>query len=107
MGYVNCTLVKPIIYEKREYKTFYASRCISAFLAIIVCDIGVGNSWWYFRETTYPLGLLSSYVYGLFPIIPMWILNYTYERFWLFVAVETVATLFSPSLFCIGLQAGE
>lgn len=48
---------------------------------------------WSFRETTYPLGLLSSYVYGLFPIVPIWILKYTYQRFWLFIVVEVVANI--------------
>jgi len=88
------TLIVPwlslLFMKKENIKRFMPTGILAAFLAIVVCDIGVGNSWWYFRETTYPFALLSSYVYGLFPIVPMWILNFTYGRFWLFVVVEVV-----------------
>ena len=82
--------------KKEDLKRFLPASLLAAFLSIIVSDIGVRNGWWYFRETTYPFRLLSSYSYGLFPMLPLWILKFTYERFWLFVAVEAVAnTIFS------------
>jgi hypothetical protein len=88
------TLIVPwlslIFMKKEDIKRFMPAGLLAVFLSLIVSDIGVKNGWWYFRETTYPFALLSSYSYGLFPIIPMWILTYTYERFWQYVAVEAI-----------------
>jgi len=78
------TLILPwlslLFMKKENIKRFLPAGLLAAFISIFVCDIGVRTGWWVFRETTYPLGLLSSYVYGLFPILPMWILNFTYGR---------------------------
>lgn len=92
-----CTLIVPwltlIFMKKEDIKRFMPACILAAFLSLIVCDIGVGKGYWYFRETTYPFALLSSYVYGLFPIVAIWVLKFTYERFWLFVVVEAVINI--------------
>ncbi|WP_068700872.1 hypothetical protein [Paenibacillus yonginensis] len=80
-----------IFMKKDSIRRYLPAGMMSAFLSILVCDIGVGCNWWAFRETTYPLGVFSSYVYGLFPVVPMWILYFTYKRFWLFFGVEILA----------------
>jgi len=91
------TLIVPwlslIFMKKEDINRFMPTGILAAFLAIIVCDIGVRNGWWYFLETVYPFALLSSYVYGLFPIVPIWVLKYTYERFWLYFVVEAIINI--------------
>ncbi|WP_188793259.1 hypothetical protein [Paenibacillus physcomitrellae] len=82
-----------IFMKKDSIRRYLPAGLLSAFLSILVCEIGVGSGWWTFRETTYPLGYFSTYVYGLFPVVPMWILYFTYKRFWLFFGIEVVANL--------------
>ncbi|MEN6324745.1 MAG: hypothetical protein ABFD18_00840 [Syntrophomonas sp.] len=79
--------------NKEDIKRFMPAGLFATFLTIIFCDVGVRNGWWQFRATPYPFALLSPYVYGLFPIIPMWILKFTYERFWLFMGTESVVNV--------------
>ncbi|HEX3010894.1 MAG TPA: hypothetical protein VHQ70_02500 [Syntrophomonadaceae bacterium] len=81
--------------KKENIKRFMPAGLLAQFISIIVTDMGVGYGWWYARETTYPFALLVTFIYGLVPIA-MWILNYTYERFWLYVVVDVVAnTIFA------------
>lgn len=105
------TLIVPwltlIFMKKEDIKRFIPASILAVFLSIIVCDIGVGKGYWHFRETTYPLALLSTYVYGLFPIVSIWILKYTYERFWLYFVAEVVVKSYSPIYSCLGLQEEE
>jgi hypothetical protein len=85
--------------KKEDIKRFMPASILAVFLSIIVCDIGVGKGYWHFRETTYPLALLSTYVYGLFPIVSIWILKFTYEQFWLYFVAEVVVNIIFAYLF--------
>ena len=86
---------------REDLKRYFSAGLLGGFLSILVSEVGVANGWWYFRETTYPLAMMSSYTYGLFPVIPMWILKYTFGRFWIYCGVEIIfntifATLVLP-----------
>lgn len=75
---------------REDIKRFAPAGLLTIFMTVIASEVGVANGWWYFRETIYPLSILPSFYYGLYPIMPMWILKYTYGRFGLFLLVETV-----------------
>lgn len=93
------TLIIPwlslFLMPRKDVKRFMSAGLFTAFMAIIASEVGVANGWWYFRETTYPLAVFSSFTYGLYPIIPMWILKYTYGRFGIFFLTETVGNAVS------------
>ena len=72
----------------KDVKRYFSAGLLGGFMSILVSEVGVANGWWYFKETTYPLAMMSSYTYGLFPIIPMWILKYTFGHVWLYAGVE-------------------
>ncbi|MBP1616077.1 MAG: hypothetical protein H6Q13_3525 [Bacteroidetes bacterium] len=76
--------------KKEDIKRFFPAGLLAGFMSIVVSEIGVTNGWWYFHETTYPFSFMATYTYGLFPILPMWILKYTYGNFKLYIAVELV-----------------
>lgn len=78
---------------KDDIKRYMSAGLLGGFMSILVSEAGVANGWWYFRETTYPLAMMSSYTYGLFPIIPMWLFKYTYGRFGVYLAVDTVLNI--------------
>ncbi len=58
----------------------------------IIIDAGVTLKLWETRENIYPLNEMISYVYGALPIGAMWILKYTYGRFWLYTAVQIMGS---------------
>lgn len=74
----------------KDVKRYISVGLLSGFMSILVSEAGVANGWWYFRETTYPLAMMSSYTYGLFPIVPMWIFKFTYGHIWLYTTVEII-----------------
>ncbi|SDF29723.1 hypothetical protein [Sporomusa acidovorans] len=78
---------------REDIKRFIGAGLLGGFLSILVSEAGVANGWWYFRETTYPLAMMSSYTYGLFPVIPIWILKFTYGHWQLYMVVEAIANL--------------
>lgn len=77
----------------KDIKRFMPTGLFTTFLCIIACEVGVANGWWYFRETTYPFAILPPFTYGFYPIIPLWILKYTYGRFWRYFLVEVVGNI--------------
>jgi hypothetical protein len=82
-----------IFVPRNDIKRFMATGLFTLVLSTIACEAGVANGWWHFRETTYPLALLPTYNYGLYPIVPIWILKYTYGRFWRYFAAEVIANI--------------
>ena len=73
-------------------------RWMPAALFVMVANtliIETGVTWqvWETRENLYPLSEMISYVYGALPIGAMWILKYTYGRFWLYSAVQIAGGL--------------
>ncbi len=82
-----------LLFIPKDAKRYISMGLLAFFLSLLVCEVGVANRWWRFLETTYPLAIFSSYVYGFFPTAPVWILKYTYGRFWLYALVDTVANL--------------
>jgi len=89
---------------RKDVKRFMPAGLFTAFLSIIASEVGVANGWWYFRETTYPLAVFSSFTYGLYPIIPLWILKYTYGRFWRHFLVEVVGNIAFIFIFLAWLE---
>lgn len=59
----------------------------------IIVDVGVTWQIWETHENAYPLSEMISFVYGALPVGAMWILKYTYGRFWLYMAAQTLGGL--------------
>jgi hypothetical protein len=78
---------------KDDIKRYIAAGLLSTILCIIVIETGIRYAWWAIRETTFPFAVIPTYAYGFFPVLPMWLLKYTYGRFWLYISVDTVLNI--------------
>lgn len=74
--------------KKEDIKRYIPAGLFSSFLLVILQEVGVGNSWWYFQETIFPLGIFTPFTESVDVIIPMWVLKYTYKRFWYYILIE-------------------
>ena len=85
---------------KDDVKRYLPAGLLCVFLSIIFQEAGVTHGWWYFREYTYPFVMLPTYNYGLFPVIPIWILKYTYGHWKRYIAIGAINnTIFSFFIF--------
>lgn len=78
---------------KDDIKRYIAAGLLSTILSIIVIETGIRYAWWSILQTTFPFSVMPTYVYGFFPIIPIWILKYTYGRFWLYLTIDTLLNI--------------
>ena len=78
---------------KEDVKRYMAAGLLSTILSVIVTEIGIRYAWWSILETTYPFAVIPTYSYGFFPVMPMWLLKYTYGRFGPYLAVDTVLNI--------------
>jgi len=78
---------------KKDIKRYMSVGLLSTLLSIIVTEIGIRYVWWSVIETTYPFAVIPTYSYGFFPVIPMWLLKYTYGRFGVYLAIDTVLNI--------------
>jgi hypothetical protein len=62
----------------------------TAITTILIIDMGVRINWWIIRETIYPLYEVLPLSFGVFLAMDIWILKYTYGRFWLYTIVQVL-----------------
>jgi hypothetical protein len=91
------TLIIPwislLFMPKEDIKRYISAGFLSTICCIIVIETGIRYNWWAIRETTFPFAVIPTYAYGLFPVIPMWLLKYTYGRLGLYVTVDTILNI--------------
>ncbi len=78
---------------KKDIKRWMPAALFVIATSTIIIDAGVTWKIWETRENTYPLNEMLSYTYGTLPVGAMWILRFTYGRFWWYAAVQTVFSL--------------
>lgn len=79
--------------KKEDVKRFIPVALFTLSVSVIVTEIGITTGLWHIRENTFPLTLIPTYTYGLFPVAAMWILRFTYGRFWIYLIIELVVNL--------------
>lgn len=72
-----------------DIKRYMPVALFATITSILIAEIGDTLKWWTFMETAYPLHNMS-YIYGLNPVSLIWIMKFTYRRFWLFIIADAI-----------------
>ncbi|SDD90794.1 hypothetical protein [Sporomusa acidovorans] len=78
--------------KRQEIKKWMPAALFVMVTTTIIHEVGITWGIWETHENAYPLGHMISFTYGALPIGAMWILKYTYGRFWLYAAVQLVGS---------------
>jgi hypothetical protein len=76
--------------KKEDIKRFMPIAFLTIVCTGFVIEAGNTLNLWKVRETIYPLNQTVSYVYGLAPVVAMWVFKFTYGRIWLFIIGDLV-----------------
>ncbi len=78
--------------KKEGIKRYLPVTIFTALLVTIVYEIAYTYKWWELRVTIVPWGNITnvSYAYGAFFIGTLWILYFTYKKFWLYLLTNIV-----------------
>jgi hypothetical protein len=82
-----------IFLQKAELKRYMPVALFGALISTIVVEAGVTLNWWVTKETVFPFINMPIFIYGSFLVGIIWIFKYTYNRFWLFLAINAVIDL--------------
>ena len=78
-----------LLFLKREViRRYMPAALFVALSTILIIDMGVGLKWWTINENIYPLNEVLPYSIGFFLVVNIWILKYTYGRFWLYTVTQ-------------------
>jgi len=75
--------------KKEDVKRFMPVTIFAAITGLIVGEIGVRIGLWVFRETTFPLSMMSTFMYGI-PVVATWIFRFAYGDFRLFLIADAL-----------------
>jgi hypothetical protein len=84
--------------KKEDVKRYMPVGLFAIFTSALILEAGVSLEWWKYNETAFPLQNIS-YLYGAIPVATMWIIKFTYGRFWLFVVADFLLNLFYTFVF--------
>lgn len=87
-----------IFMKKENIKRFMPTVLLSIIYSVLAVQVGDTLKWWVVKEPVYPLHSLPN-VFGLNPVMTIWIFQFTYGRFWLYTATEVVVNLVFPYLY--------
>lgn len=76
--------------KRREIKRYMPLALFTIVTASIIIESGITLGLWSIRETVYPLNQTISYVYGLAPVVAVWVFRYSYGSFLRFIALDSV-----------------
>jgi len=75
---------------KEDIKRWMPAALFIMATNTIIMDVGFTVQMWEMRETVFPFHDQLPMAYGGLPIATMWILKFTYGRFWLYALVELI-----------------
>lgn len=84
--------------KKESIKRYMPIALLSIIYSMIAVQVGDSLKWWVVKEMPYPLRSLPN-IFGLNPVMTMWIFYFTYGRFWLYMTTEIVANLVFSYLY--------
>jgi hypothetical protein len=76
--------------KKEDIRRFMPAALFTVVSSAIIYESSITFNMWSTRETAYPLNQMLPSIYGLFPVLLMWVMRSTFDRFWLFLAVNAV-----------------
>ncbi|MEQ8175822.1 MAG: hypothetical protein ABRQ26_12215 [Syntrophomonadaceae bacterium] len=74
--------------RKEDLKRFVPAGLIAIISTILILDMGVALNWWIVKENVFPLNEILPLTFGFFFAADIWILKYTYGRFWMYTLVQ-------------------
>jgi len=76
--------------NKEDIKRYMPVGLMAIVTTTIIHDIGITLGFWVVLESAFPLYEMLPYFYGNIPVLAMWVIKFTYGRFWLYVLTNTV-----------------
>lgn len=86
-------------FDKNELRRFLPVALLSIIISSVAQQAGITLGLWTVNQTIYPLNQTLSYIYGLAPVVTLWLFKYTYQRFSWYLGVDTLINLFFAYLF--------
>ena len=76
--------------KKEDIKRFMPAALFTVVSSTIIYESGIAFKMWSTRETAYPLYQMLPSIYGLFPVLSMWVFKFTFDRFWSYLTTNAV-----------------
>ncbi len=98
-----------LFFDKKDLRRFMPVALLAVITTSIVMETGITLGWWKIKQTVYPLNQTIPYIYGLAPVVTLWVFKYTFRRFWFYLALDSAfnlgfAFLFTPWLVRLGIK---
>lgn len=74
--------------RKQNLNRFISAGLFTAVTSGVIYQFGIIFGFWYFKEISFPL-----IMYGTLPVAAMWVLIFTYGRFWKYTLVNAILDL--------------
>lgn len=79
--------------KRAEIKRYIPVGLFAGLTSTIIHDVGVSLGFWVVGEVAFPFNSLHTYLFGLLPVLTMWVFKFTNGRFWLYMGTNAVLDL--------------
>ncbi len=76
--------------KRADIRRYIPAALFTIVTSTIIYDIGIKFEWWVIHGVPYPFYLLQPFLFGLLPVMSMWLLHFTYGRFGMYMVTNLV-----------------
>ncbi len=84
--------------RKEDIKRFMPVGLFATVTSAMILETGITLGWWAYPVKLFPFQNVP-YLYGPIPVATLWLLKFTYGRFWLYVGIDLLLNLFYTLAF--------
>ncbi len=88
-GLLTVTWLTLFFMKKKDIKRYIPVALFATITSAVIVEVGNALKWWGISETGHPFQNLS-YLYAIIPVLTMWIFNFFYKNFKLYIAANVL-----------------
>ncbi|SDE41290.1 hypothetical protein [Sporomusa acidovorans] len=79
-----------IFMKKETIKRFMPVALFSTLASVLAVEVGENLGWFIYEAAASPLRTGSYIIFGLNPVITIWLFHFIYGKFWTYLLIDTV-----------------
>lgn len=82
-----------LLMKKEDTKRYMPAALLGIVTSTIVIDVGVRLGFWVVQETGFPFYEMFPFLYGLYPVVTMWVFKFTNGNFLIYMVTNAIIDL--------------
>lgn len=85
--------------KRNEIARFMEVTWLTIVMNVLLYDCGLTLNLWTIKENAFPFHVLPPFFFGLYPVLTIYILKYSFGRFWRYLTLNIISDILFSFVF--------